>query len=138
MLSYTMIGSNDLSASGRFYNAILLPLGYEVERWEKQLCYSMPGIEDQENGPGAFHVTTPYDGKPATVGNGTMVAFRAPTHEKVRSLHTEGLRCGGVDEGAPGFREAYSPKFFVGYLRDPDGNKVALFCTSDSEPIRPK
>ena len=60
MLSYTMIGSNDLSASGRFYNAILLPLGYEVERWEKQLCYSMPGIEDQENGPGAFHVTTPY------------------------------------------------------------------------------
>ncbi len=53
MLSYTMIGSNDLSAAGKFYNAILLPLGYEVERWEKQLCYSMPGIEDQENGPGA-------------------------------------------------------------------------------------
>lgn len=138
MLSYTMIGSNDLSAAGIFYNSILLPLGYEVERWEKQLCYSIPGIEDHENGPGAFHVTNPYDGKPATVGNGTMVAFRAPTQEKVQSLHAEGLRSGGVDEGAPGFREAYSPNFFVGYLRDPDGNKVALFCTSDSEPIRPE
>lgn len=138
MLSYTIIGSNDLSATCGLYNAILLPLGYEVQRREKQLCYSMPGVEDQENGPGAFHVTTPYDCKPATVGNGTMVAFCAPTYEKVRSLHAEGLRHGGVYEGAPGFREAYSPKFCVGHLRDPDGNKVALFCTSDYEPIRPK
>ncbi len=67
-----------------------------------------------------------------------MVAFRAPTHEKVRSLHAEGLSHGGVNEGAPGFREAYSPNFYVGYLRDPDGNKMALFCTSESEPISPE
>lgn len=137
MLSYTMIGTNDLNAAKAFYNAILIALGYEMERWEKQLCYSIPGIEDQENGPGAFHVTIPYDGQPATVGNGTMVAFRAATHEQVRSLHAEGLRHGGADEGAPGFRDAYSANFFVGYLRDPDGNKVALFCTSASEPTRP-
>lgn len=136
MLSYTMIGTNDLVAAGRFYSSILIPLGYQVERWDKQLCYSIPGIDDHENGPGAFHVTLPYDGKSATVGNGTMVAFRALTHQKVQSLHREGLRHGGVDEGAPGFREAYSPNFFVGYLRDPDGNKVALFCTSPSEPTR--
>jgi len=97
MLSYTMIGTNDLDAAKAFYNAILIALGYEMERWEKQLCYSIPGIEDQENGPGAFHVTIPYDGQPATVGNGTMVAFRAPTHETVRHLHAEGLRHGGAD-----------------------------------------
>lgn len=137
MLSYTMIGTNNLSTAGTFYNSILTPLGYEVERWEKQLCYSLPGIDDRENGPGAFHVTIPYDGKPATVGNGTMVAFRTPTHEKVRSLHAEGLRNGGVDDGPPGFRDAYGSNFFVGYLRDPDGNKVALFCTSASESTRP-
>ena len=133
-----MIGTNDLAVAGSFYNAILLPLGYEVERWEKQWCYSLPGIDDRENSPGAFHVTIPYDGKPATVGNGTMVAFRAPSHEIVRRLHAQGLCNGGVDEGAPGFRDAYGPRFFVGYLRDPDGNKVALFCTDPSEPTRPQ
>lgn len=138
MLSYTMIGTNDLRAAEIFYNALLVPLGYEVERWESQLCYSLPGTEDRENGPGAFHVTTPYDGKPATVGNGTMVAFRTQIQDEVRDLHAEGVRHGGVNEGSPGFREAYSPNFFVGYLRDPDGNKVALFCTNPDEPVRPE
>jgi len=59
-------------------------------------------------------------------------------NRRVRSLHAEGLSHGGVNEGAPGFREAYSPNFYVGYLRDPDGNKMALFCTSESEPISPE
>lgn len=82
-------------------------------------------------------MTIPYDGQPATVGNGAMVAFRAPTHETLRNLHAQGLGHGGADEGARGFREAYGADFFVGYLRVPDGNKVALFCSSASEPTRP-
>lgn len=136
MLSYTMIGTNDLKAAECLYNAILLPLGYEVEEWRGRLIYSMPGIEDQHNGPGAFYVTKPLDGQPATVGNGTMVAFRAQSQATVRELPGLGLTHGGTDEGAPGFRDDYGPRFYVGYLRDPDGNKVALFCTNPSEPQR--
>jgi hypothetical protein len=51
----------------------------------------------------------------------------------VRDLHAAGLAAGGTDEGAPGVRAEYSPHFFVGYLRDPVGNKVALFCSDPAE-----
>ena len=77
-----------------------------------------------------MYVTKPYDGREATVGNGSMIAFRVPTYAQVRALHSAGVAAGGTDEGAPGFRAQYSKNFFVAYLRDPVGNKLALFCTA--------
>lgn len=35
-----------------------------------------------------------------------------------------------------GFRAAYSADFYVGYLRDPQGNKIALFSSNPEEPGR--
>ncbi|NQZ73712.1 MAG: VOC family protein, partial [Dinoroseobacter sp.] len=55
---------------------------------------------------------------------------------QVRELHTAALSAGGSDEGAPGFRDAYGPHFYVGYLRDPQGNKIALFSSNPNEPGR--
>jgi catechol 2,3-dioxygenase-like lactoylglutathione lyase family enzyme len=136
MLSYVMVGTNDLRKSGIFYNAILLPLGYEVINRRHQLIYSLPGTPDQNNGPGAFYVTEPFDGQPATVGNGTMFAFRTERQRIVRDLHKAGVDSGGTDEGAPGFRADYGERFYVAYLRDPDRNKIALFCTNPKEPKR--
>lgn len=136
MLSYVMVGSNDIPRAERFYSAFLSSLGYVCEPWKGRLIYSLPDVEDQHNGPGAFYVMPPFDGKPATVGNGSMVAFRAQTHKAVHELHALGTAAGGKDEGAPGFREDYGKHFYVGYLRDPDGNKVAIFCTSRAEPSR--
>jgi len=46
----------------------------------------------------------------------------------VKRLHAAGLAAGGADEGAPGVRDCYRDDFYVGYLRDPVGNKLALFC----------
>ena len=85
-----------------------------------------------------MYVGKPYDGEKATAGNGAMNAFSAATHEMVRTLHAAGLRAGGSDEGAPGFRADYSEHFYVGYLRDPAGNKVALFCADPAEGTRPR
>lgn len=34
MLSYTMIGSNDLVAAGRFYSSIVIPLG---PKWKDEI-----------------------------------------------------------------------------------------------------
>jgi hypothetical protein len=133
MLSYLMLGANDLMASGNFYSAILEPLGYEKLQRETKIIYSLPGVDDRLNGPGAVYITRPYDGGVATVGNGTMAAFRTRSRIEVRALHAAGLRAGGTDEGAPGFRAEYSANFYVAYLRDPLGNKVALFCTAPSE-----
>lgn len=127
MLSYTYIGANDVDASGRFYEAVLAPLGYEQEQAEGQYCFSLPGVADKSNGPGTIHVAQPFDGQPATPGNGTMFAFRTESKAIVNTAHAAGLANGGTDEGAPGYRAVYDDDFYVGYLRDPLGNKVAVF-----------
>src|SRR5882672_11649954 len=133
MLSYLMVGANDIPRSERFYTAVLEPLGYEKAEQKDTVIYTLPDIPDRYNGPGAVYVTKPYDGKEATVGNGTMLAFRAPTDGQVRDVHAAGLAAGGADEGSPGFRAEYSKNFYVAYLRDPVGNKLAIFCTVPQE-----
>ena len=138
MLSYVMLGANDIQRSERFYTAILSALGYERRVEPDIVIYSLAEVSDRHNGPGVVYVKKPYDGREATFGNGTMFAFRAATQKLVRDLHAAGLEAGGSDEGAPGFRAEYSERFYVGYLRDDVGNKVALFCTNPDEPSRGK
>lgn len=129
MLGYIMIGANDLPGSGRFYSAILGPLGYGRTDDGNGIVFSRPDTPD-------VYVIKPYDGREATVGNGSMMAFRAATHALVRTLHASGIEAGGTDEGAPGFRAEYTKHFYVAYLRDPVGNKVALFCNDPAEGSR--
>ena len=79
-----------------------------------------------KDGSLCFAVLGPYDGKRATVGNGSMVAFRFDTMDEVNAFHANALALGGVDEGAPGER---APKMYFSYFRrDLDGNKVCAFC----------
>lgn len=131
MLSYLFIGANDVALSGHFYQAVLLPLGYLVEPDGEQLIFSLPEIPDRQNGPGAVYIAKPWNGDAAQPGNGNMAGFRAPTRQMVDTLYAAGLRAGGKDEGAPDIRERYNPNFYVAYLRDPAGNKLALFCNDD-------
>lgn len=136
MLSYITVGADDVPRSGRFYTAILTPLGYQKTEAADGIEFTAPDVPGRPNGLAAVYVKKPWDGKAATVGNGSMTAFRAETHEMVRSLHAAGLEAGGADEGAPGFRDEYSDHFYVGYLRDPLGNKVAIFCANPAEGTR--
>ena len=78
-------------------------------------------------GPGqpSVAITKPFDGEPATVGNGVMVALAAKDQEQVKQLHAKALELGGTDEGAPGPRG--DGGFYAGYFRDLDGNKLAAF-----------
>jgi catechol 2,3-dioxygenase-like lactoylglutathione lyase family enzyme len=134
MLSYVTIGANDIRRSERFYTAILCPLGYECRAEANAVTYSQPGSPGRC--PNVIYVKKPYDGGAATFGNGTMFAFSVATQKLVRELHAAGREAGGSDEGAPGFRDAYSERFYVGYLRDDVGNKIALYCNSSDEPGR--
>ena len=134
MISYVTVGADDIPRAKRFYSAFLPALGYELDEGPEGLSYELP-----EKLPGeradlpAFYVKPPFDGRPASVGNGAMIAFRARSQKAVRELHTAALAAGGRDEGQPGFRDAYGPHFYVGYLRDPQGNKIALFSDNPHE-----
>jgi predicted lactoylglutathione lyase len=70
-------------------------------------------------------ILTPYDGKPATVGNGVMVALAVDSKEKVNRVHAKALSLGAKDEGPVGPR---GDGFYAGYFRDLDGNKLNVFC----------
>ncbi|MDA5558922.1 VOC family protein [Shimia sp. MMG029] len=127
MIAYITVGADDIPAAERFYSAFLPALGYRLEHYHGDLSYIPAG--EPPTSPD-FYVKAPFNGAPASAGNGTMVAFQADNQQQLRDLHAAALSAGGADEGAPGFREAYSANFYVAYLRDPQGNKLALFTTN--------
>lgn len=118
-----ILGSDDLARSARFYDPVMAVLG--LSRLPDPPT-NWAGWGPQ-GGTGLW-LCTPYDGRPASHGNGTMVSFRASSAAQVRAFHRAALAHGGADEGPPGTRPAYSPDFYVAYVRDPDGHKLACAC----------
>lgn len=136
MISYVIVGADDIERAKRFYTAFLPALGYELEEDLEGLSFALPVQPGQSPVLPDFYVKHPFDGRPASAGNGSMVAFEARNQKQVRDLHAAALSAGGSDEGQPGFRALYGPQFYVGYLRDPQGNKIALFSSDPNEPGR--
>ena len=136
MIAYVTVGTDDIARARRFYGAILPALGYDVSEGPEGLSYTLPLGPGQSPVSPDFYVKPTFDGRPASAGNGAMVAFEAQNQTQVRTLHAAALLAGGSDEGAPGFRAAYGPRFYVGYLRDPQGNKIALFSSNPNDPDR--
>ncbi|MDJ0919279.1 MAG: VOC family protein [Woeseiaceae bacterium] len=120
MIAYTMLGTNDLEKAAAFYDALFAEMGvsraFDSDRF---VNYSRG-----DGGP-AFAITKPYDGNPATVGNGVMISLGMRSAEDVDRLHKKALELGATDEGAPGPR---GPRFYIGYFRDLDGNKLNFFA----------
>ena len=136
MISYVTVGADDIAQAKRFYGAFLPALGYGLEEGPEGLSYALPVAPGQVPVLPEFYVKPTFDGRPASAGNGSMVAFEASDQSQVRDLHAAALAAGGSDEGPPGFRAGYGPRFYVGYLRDPQGNKIALFSSNPNDPGR--
>lgn len=110
-IDHLSLGVTDVPAARAFYGRVLDVLGVR--------CLSEgEGFAAFGRDRAAFLLLTPFDGGPASAGNGAHVAFTAPDREAVARAHAAGLDAGAIDEGAPGVRAAY--------LRDPWGNKIEL------------
>lgn len=125
-----------MMAAKRCYTAFLPALGYELRERSDGLSFSLPVVDGRASTSPDFYVKRTFDGRPASAGNGVMVAFQAGGQNQVRELYAAVIAAGGSDEGPPGFRETYGPHFYVCYFRDPQGNKVALFSSDPDEPGR--
>jgi catechol 2,3-dioxygenase-like lactoylglutathione lyase family enzyme len=136
MIAYVTVGADDIPRAKRFYSAFLPALGYDLKEGPEGLSYALPVPSGQSIVPPDFYVKPTFNRQPASAGNGAMIAFEAHSQSQVRDLHAAALDAGGLDEGQPGFRAAYGPRFYVGYLRDPQGNKIALFSSNPDEPVR--
>jgi catechol 2,3-dioxygenase-like lactoylglutathione lyase family enzyme len=117
MLAYATIGTNDLPLAGAFYDALLAEVG--GKRFMEEPGYFL-AWGTGETGAG-LGVSVPFDKRPATVGNGCMVALQANSRVQVDRVYAKALELGGTDEGAPGQR---SEGFYAAYFRDLDGNKL--------------
>lgn len=120
MIGYTTVGSNDLARAGSFYDALFESLG--ARRLFEAETFIAWGRDMQSPG---FSVAKPFDGNPATVGNGVMIALAMRSPDDVAALHALALELGAGDEGAPGDR---GNGFYAAYFRDLDGNKLNAFC----------
>lgn len=120
MIGYVTLGTNDLARAASYYDALLGEIGAKrFMESEKFIAWSV-----SPSSPG-LALTKPFDGKPATVGNGVMVALIVDSKDKVDRLYRKALELGGTDEGPAGPR---GDGFYAGYFRDPDGNKLNVFC----------
>jgi len=117
MIHHVSVGTNDVERSKRFYDAVLptvgiLPLSAAAEG----VGYSC----------GTFHFSmqVPIDGKPASVGNGSHIAFGVENRDMVDRFYAVALAHGGTSEGKPGLRPDYDANYYGAFVRDPDGNKL--------------
>ena len=120
MIGYVTLGTNRYDEAAKFYDELFSVLG--VGRILESDTFIAWGRDMRSP---AVSITRPYDGNPATVGNGVMVALAVGSTEKVDAIHARALELGGKDEGAPGPR---GEVFYAGYFRDLDGNKLNAFC----------
>ena len=120
MIGYVTLGTNDLARASAFYDALLATIG--AKRFMQSDRFVAWAVSPTQPSLG---VIKPYDGKPATVGNGTMVALVLDAPAKVDALYRKALELGATDEGPAGPRGG---GFYAGYFRDLDGNKLNVFC----------
>jgi predicted lactoylglutathione lyase len=120
MIGYVTLGTNDIDRAARFYDELLAEIG--ASRFMESETFIAWSVSP---GTPAVAVIKPADGKPASVGNGVMVALVMDSRGKVDVLHKKAIALGAKDEGAPGPRG--DGGFYAGYFRDPDGNKLNAF-----------
>jgi catechol 2,3-dioxygenase-like lactoylglutathione lyase family enzyme len=126
MIGYATFGTDDIDRARAFYDALLGEIGGRRVMEFPQNGFTMYGTGERRPG---LAITRPYDGGPASPGNGNMVALVMDSREKVDRLHARALELGGSDEGAPGLRGPEGDRAFYGaYFRDLDGNKLCVFA----------
>lgn len=124
MFSHITLGTNDWPRAKAFYQAIMAALHIP------QFMETEEGAAYGELTGAKLFVGPAYDGKLASVGNGTHVAFVAKTRVEVDTFYAAAIENGGIDEGAPGLRPHYHPNYYGAYVRDLDGNKLQAVCHS--------
>jgi catechol 2,3-dioxygenase-like lactoylglutathione lyase family enzyme len=119
--THVTVGTNDLERARAFYDNVLGKIGLK-----RIADLGDTGTIWGEEKP-SFFVLRPANGLPATVGNGVTVSFEAPDRSSIHAFHDAALAAGAQNEGVAGPRD-WAPNAYAAYVRDPDGNKLAVYC----------
>ena len=119
MLGYITLGTNNFAESLEFYDQLFAVCG--GKRLMELDTFVLWGTSFEQ---ASVAIAKPFDGNPATVGNGVMAGLQMDSRESVDAMYAKAMELGAADEGAPGDRGG---NFYAGYFRDPDGNKLNAF-----------
>ncbi|HET7538247.1 MAG TPA: VOC family protein [Polyangiaceae bacterium] len=113
LIDHLQLVTSELSASKRFYKAVLAALGIAIGGegddyfWADELFVSdLHSKSAQGKVTGRVHL-----------------AFQAADREQVERFYRAGIEAGGTPNGEPGERP-YHPGYFAAFLLDPDGNNI--------------
>jgi catechol 2,3-dioxygenase-like lactoylglutathione lyase family enzyme len=111
MFDHVTIRATDRTASERFYDTVLEPLGidrtYRTRWFSEWQDFSLTGAAEDDPPTRRLHV-----------------GFVAPTREQVDEFWRDGTEAGYRDDGAPGPRPEYGSDYYGAFLLDPDGNSA--------------
>jgi catechol 2,3-dioxygenase-like lactoylglutathione lyase family enzyme len=128
MFSHIHLGAADFNRAYAFYSELMPTLDLEMKFCELDKPWA--GWQHALHPSPLFIIGTPFNGQPASAGNGVMVAFLAETHEMVKQVYAKALEIGATCEGRPDFRPEYHPHYYGAYFRDLDGHKICVCCHS--------
>ena len=112
MIGYSLLGTNDIDRARAFYDALFGAIG--VQRlWDSPRSAAWGMAFDQP----AFGVCLPYDERPATIGNGSMLALVQPSRAQVDTLYARAIALGGQCEGPAGRLAVANLPWFDALLR---------------------
>ena len=120
MIGYATLGTNDLPRATAFYDTLLAEIGAK-RTMDFGRSYAWGVAMDKP----LLGIMKPFDGQPATAGNGVMVAFAVNSHELVDRVYAKALALGAKDEGPAGPR---GEVLYASYFRDVGGNKLNVLC----------
>ncbi|HEX4109476.1 MAG TPA: VOC family protein [Solirubrobacteraceae bacterium] len=121
MIDHVAFEVSDLARSALFYDGVFFAVGVRrMHEGDRAIAY---GVNE------AMFWIVARDRAPAP-GYG-HVAVRAVGRAAVDAAHTAGLERGGRNDGDPGPRPQYGPRYYAGYLLDPDGLRVEIVAGSD-------
>jgi len=127
MFSHIMLGVNDIERAIEFYDKVMSILGYKRQSSGETFA-GYGAKEDIGTGINCLWIGQPFNGAPASSGNGTNIAFLARERSIVDLFHKTAIELGSVNEGDPGIRGEAHANFYAAYVRDPDGNKLVVVC----------
>ena len=124
MIHHMSIGVSDISRSGAFYDAILLPLGF-IRAFEDL----RPGERNQAIGYGTVIDEDKFTIKERhssdlSPGPGFHIAFAAQSKAAVDLWHSRGLELGAINRGGPKIWSEFGPGYYAAYLTDLDGWEI--------------
>jgi catechol 2,3-dioxygenase-like lactoylglutathione lyase family enzyme len=117
MIDHVKVFVSDLERSRRFYVQALEPLGYRVVMEPAPVVIGL----------GADRPDFWLELRPEGVTTAHL-AFAADDPEVVDAFHRAALDAGGRDNGGPGMRPMYHPRYYGAFVLDPDGNNVEAVC----------